>query len=66
MINNANSELKTTIQKILETDCANLASLLDLLFEHPEIQANATLTGSVSAIKSQYMEIWEKLESACE
>lgn len=52
-----------SISKIIENDCSNFASLLDLLVEHPDIQNHKTLMGSVSAIKSQFVEVWDKLEA---
>ena len=54
------------IQNILNADGANLACLLDLLAEHPAVRASATLTGATSAIKTQYLAMWEKLETASE
>jgi hypothetical protein len=60
------SNTKNAIQKILDTDFANLACLLDLLSEHHVVQEHPTLSGGVAAIKKQYVGIWERLELVVE
>lgn len=60
------SNTKTEVKKISETECAKLASLLDLFGEHQVIEGNPTLAGALAVIKGLHIEIWNKLEAACE
>jgi hypothetical protein len=46
--------------------CANFACLLDLLAAHPDIQQNNTLMGSVAALKSSFVDLWNEIEDEAE
>lgn len=45
----------------VNTECANFACLLDLLGDHPVIDEH--LSGPVAAIRTQFMTLWENLDS---
>lgn len=56
--------MQEQISAIIENDMPNIVSLLNLLAEHPAISGSSTLTGSLSVIKTQVIDAWDKLESA--
>jgi len=55
-----------SISNVIENDCANFACLLDLLADHQDIQEHKTLMGAVSAIKNQFVTLWDQLEAEVE
>jgi hypothetical protein len=58
------SQVTSSINNIIETEMADFASLLDWLKSNPKIAEDAALSGSVSAIKSAYVGMWNKLNDA--
>lgn len=56
--------MKERMAKLLENDFAVVASLLDLLGEHPTVEADATLLGAISSVKTVFMHLWCGVENA--
>jgi hypothetical protein len=52
--------------KLADKDLPTIASLFDLLNEHPKIANDAGLLGAVSAIQSVFIRAWDDIESMCE
>jgi hypothetical protein len=58
------SQAASHINNIIETDMADIACQLDWLKSNPKITEDAALSGLVSAIKSAYIDIWNRLDDA--
>jgi hypothetical protein len=56
---------KTATERLHELttrDFAEFACLLDLFTDHPSVQENPRLYGAGDALKSVYVQLWEKVD----
>ncbi len=58
------TEITSQINNIIETDMADIACLLDSLASRTKISEDTALSGLISAIKSDYIDMWNKLNDA--
>jgi hypothetical protein len=63
-MNTERGSITSSINNIIETEMADIACLLDWLKSNPKIAEDAALSGSVSAIKSAYVGMWNNLNEA--
>lgn len=55
--------MRERLTQLLENDFPVVASLVDVLAEHPAVDADTTLLGAVSAVQVLLGRFWERVEA---